>query len=103
MLCGTVHTLRHVFGGGNFSEEVGRRFGHINAPSTVRSANGFEWATLEEPMADNAVVVDGVAGISRMCQIPSNSRHAVLVEFCEALRGVLHPITPHLLNMSEKR
>jgi hypothetical protein len=32
LLCGTAHTLRHVFAGGNFSEEVGRRFGDMNTP-----------------------------------------------------------------------
>jgi hypothetical protein len=52
-------------------------------------------------MADNAVVVDGVAGIRRMLQIPWNSRHEVPVGFCEAPRRVLPPMKSHLLNMSE--
>jgi hypothetical protein len=103
LLCGTAHTLRQVFEGGKFSEEVGRRFGSINVPSEVRSANRIRWATLEVPMADNAVVVDGVAGFCRMFQIPWISRHKVLAAFCEAMRRVLPPTKPYLLSMSEKR
>jgi hypothetical protein len=54
-------------------------------------------------MADNAVVACGVAGFCRIFQIPWISRHTVLAAFCEALRRVLPPIKPHLLNMSEYR
>jgi hypothetical protein len=32
MLCGTAHTVRHVFERGNISEEVGHRFCDINTP-----------------------------------------------------------------------
>jgi hypothetical protein len=52
-------------------------------------------------MADDALVVDGVAGIRRMLQIPSNSRHEVPIGFCEALRRALPLIRPRLLDMSE--
>jgi hypothetical protein len=101
MLCGTAHTLRRIFEGGNFSAEVGRRFRHISVPSAVRSANRIRWATLEVPMGGNAVVAHGVAVICLKFQIPSISRHNVPVGFCQALRRVLPPIKPHLLTMSE--